>query len=77
MCWQSLACISSALVEGDNIGPQDVSWANAERARAHPCAYVRSQTTPYGARSPEDPMCRARAVPNTVDAGDAALVAMQ
>jgi hypothetical protein len=74
MCWQLLARIPSALVEGDNIGPQDVCWANADWARAHPCglavcrrtwpsksrlalkgaprAYVRSQTTPYGARSP-------------------------
>lgn len=40
MCWQLLACISSALAEGDNIGPQDVSWANAEWARAHPCGLV-------------------------------------
>jgi hypothetical protein len=73
MCWQLLACIPSALVEGDNIRPQDVCWANAHRARAHrcglaacrrtwppqsrlllqgaPCAYVRSQTLPCGARS--------------------------
>jgi hypothetical protein len=34
MCWQLVACILCALVEGDNIGPQDVCWANADRARA-------------------------------------------
>lgn len=37
MCWQLLACIPSALAEGDNIRPRDARWANADWARAHPC----------------------------------------
>jgi hypothetical protein len=45
MCWQLLACIPSALVEGDNIRPQDACWANAHWARAHRCGLVACRRT--------------------------------
>lgn len=52
MCWQSVACIPGALVEGNNIGPQDVCWANADWARAYPCGLGCMQANVATSESP-------------------------